>query len=216
MSAFSGIVTFFKVGGFFLYPILLVWIIGLAIGVERFLHLRGVGLNNNRLWSALKPLFEKSQFEQAKKIVYSAKGCMADVLKYGLSRIETAKDRDDIEKAMEESLIEVIPDLERRTHYINSLANIVMLMGLFGTVLGLIHAFEAVAQANAAEKAALLSASISEAMHNTALGLIAAISLLLVHMYIQTKTTDLVDSLEVATVKFLNSVKEFGASTTSR
>jgi biopolymer transport protein ExbB/TolQ len=83
-----------------------------------------------------------------------------------------------------------------------------MLMGLFGTVLGLINAFAAVAQANPAEKASLLSASISVAMNNTALGLLSAITLLLMHLYLETKTTVIVDSLEVATVKFLNAVSE--------
>jgi biopolymer transport protein ExbB/TolQ len=125
-----------------------------------------------------------------------------------MSRISTARRREDIEKAMEESLIEVIPRLEKRTHYLATLANIGMLMGLLGTVIGLINAFAAVAAVNPAEKAALLSASISVAMNNTALGLGLAISLLLCHMYLETKTTELVDSLEVASVKFLNTVTE--------
>ncbi len=66
----------------------------------------------------------------------------------------------------------------------------------------------AVAAANPAEKADLLSASISVAMNTTALGLMVAIPLLLVHAVLQTKTTELVDSLEMATVKFLNTVSE--------
>jgi biopolymer transport protein ExbB/TolQ len=88
------------------------------------------------------------------------------------------------------------------------LANIGMLMGLFGTVLGLINAFAAVAQANPAEKASLLSASISVAMNNTALGLLSAITLLLSHLYLETKTTISLDGLEVASVKFLNALSE--------
>jgi biopolymer transport protein ExbB/TolQ len=129
-------------------------------------------------------------------------------MRYGMSRIETARRRDDIEKAMEESLIEVIPRLEKRTHYLATLANIGMLMGLLGTVIGLIHAFAAVASINPAEKASMLAASISVAMNNTALGLGLAITLLLCHMYLETKTTELVDSLEVASLKFLNTVIE--------
>jgi biopolymer transport protein ExbB/TolQ len=122
--------------------------------------------------------------------------------------VATARRKDDIEKAMEESLIEVIPALEKRTHYLATLANIGMLMGLLGTVIGLINAFAAVAAVNPAEKAAMLSASISVAMNNTALGLGLAITLLLCHMYLETKTTELVDSLEVASLKFLNSITE--------
>jgi len=129
-------------------------------------------------------------------------------MRYGMSRISTAHRREDIEKAMEESLIEVIPHLEKRTHYLATLANVGMLMGLLGTVIGLINAFAAVAAVNPAEKAAMLSASISVAMNNTALGLGLAITLLLAHMYLETKTTELVDSLEVASIKFLNSISE--------
>jgi biopolymer transport protein ExbB/TolQ len=125
-----------------------------------------------------------------------------------MSRIATAQRREDIEKAMEESLIEVIPHLEKRTHYLATLANVGMLMGLLGTVIGLINAFAAVAAVNPAEKAAMLSASISVAMNNTALGLGLAITLLLCHMYLETKTTELIDSLEVASIKFLNSITE--------
>jgi biopolymer transport protein ExbB/TolQ len=109
---------------------------------------------------------------------------------------------------MEESLIEIIPRLEQRTHYLAAMANIGMLMGLLGTVIGLINAFAAVAQSNPAEKASLLAASISVAMNNTALGLVVAITLLLSHMYLETKTTELTDSLEVATVKVMNSLYE--------
>jgi biopolymer transport protein ExbB/TolQ len=129
-------------------------------------------------------------------------------MRYGITRIQTARRRDDIEKALEESLVEVIPRLEKRTHYLASLANIAMLMGLLGTIVGLIGAFAAVAQANPAEKASLLAASISVAMNNTALGLVTAITLLLAHLYLETKTTEIVDSLEVASVKFLNALHE--------
>ncbi|MCX7055888.1 MAG: MotA/TolQ/ExbB proton channel family protein [Pseudomonadota bacterium] len=209
MHSFDVIVNFFKQGGFFLYPIALIWVIGLVIAVERFVYLTKIGGGNKRLWDDLQPLFEAGNFKQALQSVSTAEdGALAQVMRYGMSRVESARRRDDIEKAMEESLIEVIPHLERRTHYLAALANIGMLMGLFGTVLGLINAFAAVAQANPAEKASLLSASISVAMNNTALGLLVAITLLLSHLYLETKTTNIVDSLEVATVKFLNSLSE--------
>jgi biopolymer transport protein ExbB/TolQ len=209
MHSFDVIVNFFKQGGFFLYPIALIWVIGLVIAVERFVYLTKVGGGNKRLWDELQPLFEAGNFKQALATVSNASdGALSQVMRYGMSRVETARRRDDIEKAMEESLVEVIPHLERRTHYLAALANIGMLMGLFGTVLGLINAFAAVAQANPAEKASLLSASISVAMNNTALGLLVAITLLLSHLYLETKTTNIVDSLEVATVKFLNSLSE--------
>jgi biopolymer transport protein ExbB len=215
MHAFDVVINFFKQGGFFLYPIALVWIIGLAIAVERFMYLMRVGSANDRLWGELQPLFEAGEFKQATGIVSASEGVLAQVMRYGMSRIHTARRRDDVEKAMEESLVEVVPQLERRTHYLSALANIGMLMGLFGTVLGLINAFAAVAQANPAEKASLLSASISVAMNNTALGLLSAITLLLSHLYLETKTTNIVDGLEVASVKLLNALSERSAATQS-
>ena len=78
------------------------------------------------------------------------------------------------------------------------------LLGLLGTIMGLIQAFTAVANANPAEKADLLSASISVAMNTTAFGLMVAIPLLIVHAILTSKTGDIVDSLEMATVKSLN------------
>jgi len=109
---------------------------------------------------------------------------------------------------MEESLMDIMPRLEKRTHYIATFANIATLLGLLGTVIGLINAFAAVATVNPDEKANLLSASISVAMNCTAFGLITAVPLLLIHAVLQTKTTELIDSLEMASVKFLNAVTE--------
>jgi biopolymer transport protein ExbB len=208
MHSLDMIVNFFRQGGVFLYPIALVWAIGLVIATERFIYLTKIGSGNRRFWDDLLPLFEQGNFRQALSIASSSDTALAQVMRYGMSRIQTARRRDDIEKAMEESLVEIIPRLEKRTHYLATLANIGMLMGLLGTVVGLINAFAAVATANPAEKASLLAASISVAMNNTALGLIAAITLLLSHMYLETQTTTLVDSLEVATVKFLNALAE--------
>ena len=208
MNAFDMIVNFFKQGGPFLYPIAAVFAVGLGFAVERFIYLHRVAKGNRRLWAELAPLIKAGNFRKAMELAEQTDSALSTVMRYGMSRIATAQRREDIEKAMEESLIEVIPHLEKRTHYLATLANVGMLMGLLGTVIGLINAFAAVAAVNPAEKAAMLSASISVAMNNTALGLGLAITLLLCHMYLETKTTELVDSLEVASLKFLNSITE--------
>jgi len=101
-----------------------------------------------------------------------------------------------------------VPRLEKRTHYLATFANLATLLGLLGTVMGLIRAFAAVATINPAEKANLLSASISVAMNCTAFGLMTAVPLLFIHAFLQTKTTELIDSLEMASVKFLNAITE--------
>jgi biopolymer transport protein ExbB/TolQ len=208
MNAFDMIVNFFKQGGAFLYPIAAVFAVGLGFAVERFIYLTRVAGANRRLWDQLAPLLRAGNFRKAMELAEKSDSALSTIMRYGISRVATARRKEDVEKAMEESLIEVIPALEKRTHYLATLANIGMLMGLLGTVIGLINAFAAVAAVNPAEKAAMLSASISVAMNNTALGLGLAITLLLCHMYLETKTTELVDSLEVASLKFLNSVTE--------
>jgi biopolymer transport protein ExbB/TolQ len=208
MSAIDIVINFFKQGGVFLYPIAAVFVLGLGVAVERFIYLSKVSSGNRRLWAQLSPLIEAGNFRSAMDVAGKTDSALSTIMRYGMSRIATAHRREDVEKAMEESLIEVIPRLEKRTHYLATLANIGMLMGLLGTVVGLINAFAAVASVNPSEKAALLSASISVAMNNTALGLGLAITLLLCHMYLETKTTELVDSLEVASIKFLNTVTE--------
>ena len=124
----------------------------------------------------------------------------------GLALEGAVRRRDDVEKAMQESMIEIVPQIEKRTHYLGTLANVATLLGLLGTVSGLIHAFAAVATANPAEKANLLSASISEAMNCTAFGLVTAVPILVVHAFLQTKTIRLNDGLEAAAIRFLNAL----------
>ena len=83
-------------------------------------------------------------------------------------------------------------------------------MGLLGTIIGLIAAFTAVASADPAEKAALLSQSISVAMNTTAFGLVVAIPLLLIHSMLQSKTSSIIESLEIAMVKCVNILEQAG------
>ena len=107
--------------------------------------------------------------------------------------------------------MEALPKLEKRTPYLATLANVATLLGLLGTIIGLIAAFTAVADAAPTEKASMLSSSISVAMNTTAFGLISAIPLLLLHAVLQTKTTEIVDSFEMASVKVLNSLVDADA-----
>jgi biopolymer transport protein ExbB len=208
MNVFATIVRFFENGGHFMYPIALVMVVGIAIAAERYLYLTLTRSRNRTLWQQLEPLLGQGNFRQAAQISSQSDSAVGQILTYGLARVAGAKRRDDIEKAMEESLMGIVPKLEKRTHYLATFANLATLLGLLGTVMGLIGAFSAVATVNPAEKANLLSASISEAMNCTAFGLMVAVPLLIIHAVIQTKTTELIDSLEMASVKFLNSIVE--------
>lgn len=202
------VISFFQQGGPFMYPILIVFALGVAIAIERWTYLTMSGVSNRALWKRIVPSLKIGNFQEAASLTSKSKAAIASILSYGLYRVKSARRRDDIEKAMEESLMEVLPRLEKRTHYLATLANVATLLGLLGTIIGLIRAFTAVSSANPADKADMLSASISVAMNTTAFGLMVAIPLLLIHALLQTKTNQLVDSLEMASVKFLNAVTE--------
>ncbi len=208
MELFDSIIRFFQEGGMFMYPILFIFAGGVAIAIERWLYLTLVTGSNKRTWKKVLPLLNNGDFKKAMETASQSKTAMGTMLTYGLARARTARRRDDVEVAMEEGLMEAIPRMEKRTHYLSTLANIATLLGLLGTIIGLIQAFTAVSNADPAEKADMLSASISVAMNTTAFGLMAAIPLLLVYAVLQSKTTSLVDSLEMASVKFLNIFNE--------
>ena len=192
-----------------MYPILLVFAAGMAIAVERWLQLYRIRNANSSMWKVLQPVLVKGEFDKARQMVNKDKSTISRMLSMGLARQGAVRRRDDIEIAMEESMMEIIPQLERRTPYVGLLSNIATLLGLLGTIMGLIEAFTAVANANPAEKADLLSASISVAMNTTAFGLMSAIPLLLLHAKLTSTTGQIIDSLEMASVKALNTISNY-------
>ena len=202
------VISFFQDGGPFMYIILVVFAVGLAITLERLIYLSMVKSKNKKIWDQLFPMLGQGKFKQAMDTAKDSNSAIARIMVYGLSRATHSNSFEDIEMAMEEGLMEITPQLERRTPYINTFANIATLLGLLGTIMGLIKAFTAVASADPSQKADLLSASISVAMNTTAFGLMAAIPLLLAFSYLQSRTTELVDSMEMASVKFINVFRE--------
>ncbi len=204
MDFFFSIVGFFSSGGLFMYPILLVFAFGVAIAVERYITLSMVTKQNQVVWDQVQPLLNNGEFDEAREMTNNDESTISKVLNMGLSLQGAVRRREDIEIAMEESMMEIVPRLEKRTPYVALASSIATLLGLLGTIMGLIQAFTAVANANPAEKADLLSASISVAMNTTAFGLMVAIPLLITHAILTSKTGDIVDSLEMATVKALN------------
>jgi len=182
------IVGFFQKGGMFMYPILLVLAVGVAIAVERWMQLARTRNENRKMWDQVQPVLSQGEFDKAREMVNEDKSTISQMLSMGLARQGAVRRREDIEIAMEESMMEIIPQLEKRTPYLALLSNIATLLGLLGTIMGLIEAFTAVSNANPAEKADLLSASISVAMNTTAFGLMVAIPLLLVHAKLTTTT----------------------------
>ncbi len=204
MDFFYSIVGFFASGGIFMYPILIVFAVGAAIAAERYMTLTRVITSNQHVWDTVQPLLNEGDFDKAREVTAKDESTISQVLSTGLSMQGAVRRREDIEIAMEENMMEIVPRLEKRTPYVALASSIATLLGLLGTIMGLIQAFTAVANANPAEKADLLSASISVAMNTTAFGLMAAIPLLITHAILTSKTGDIVDSLEMASVKALN------------
>jgi biopolymer transport protein ExbB len=204
MDLFYSIVGFFVTGGPFMYPILVVFAVGAAVAVERYVTLAIVTTKNQNAWKRVQPALMNGNFEEAREMTSKDDSAISQRLGLGLAREGAVRRRQDIEIAMEEGMMEIIPQLEKRTPYVGLASSIATLLGLLGTIMGLIQAFTAVANANPAEKADLLSASISVAMNTTAFGLMVAIPLLITNTVLTAKTGAIIDSLEMASVKALN------------
>jgi len=162
-----------------------------------------------KILAEIMPKLQKGELNSVIQLTKDSNATVSKILTQGLNNFKSARRRDDIEASMEESIMEAIPRLEKRTHYLAMFANIATLLGLLGTIIGLIKAFTAVAQVDPSMKAEILSTSISVAMNTTAFGLIVAIPLLIFYTLLQTKTTEIIDSLEMATVRFVNQLTKF-------
>jgi biopolymer transport protein ExbB/TolQ len=213
MLNLATVIKFFQDCGPFLYPSLLIMALGLAIAIERFVFLQRARNDNRRLWDKLLPMLKKGHLDDVRQLAGNSGAAVGKIVANGMERLPSARHRDDIDAAMEEGMMEIVPRLEKRTHYIATFANVITLVGLLGTIIGLIKGFTAVAAVNPAEKAEMLSASISIAMNNTAFALMVAIPFLLIHAFLQARTGEIVDSLEAARVAFLNQVQRHAGAT---
>ncbi len=206
MDLVNNTVQFLQDGGFFMAPIGLLFIVGFVIAVERWLFLRGIDVSNRR---ALQEVSHAISVADIAKIQQAAKhqdAPLMTMLSQGIGRMAGVHRRDDLEYAMEEIILEYSLRLQKRTPMLATLANIATLLGLLGTIMGLITAFAAVANADPAEKASLLSSSISVAMNTTALGLMTAIPLVFVHSFLQGRTASIIDTMEMAGMKLMNAL----------
>lgn len=204
MDFFSGIAKFFQDGGLFIYPIALVLAIGVAITIERWRFLNREKSRNLKAFDDFLPLLRTDDHDKMTLFTRDNDAPVSRMIGCGLDMMRVTKQRADVEQAMSEGMMEAVPRLEERTGYLAVLANVATLLGLLGTIIGLIAAFTAVANADPAEKSKLLSLSISVAMNTTAFGLIAAIPLLISHAVLSNRTNAIISSIEMAGVKFLN------------
>ncbi len=211
METINLAIKFFRDCGLFIYPSLIIMALGLTIAIERFIFLSKARNENKKVWAQILPKLQKAKFKEVLEMTSTSDAAVGKIVNYGLTRMLSPGRREDYDSAMEEGMMEIVPRLEKRTHYIATFANVITLVGLLGTIIGLIKGFTAVAQVNPAEKAELLSASISIAMNNTAFALMVSIPFLLIHAFLQAKTGEIVDGLESAKMTFLNLVQRIRA-----
>jgi biopolymer transport protein ExbB len=211
MNLFEYAIKFFQDSGVAIYFSIAIMAIGLAIAIERFVFLSRARAANRRLWDQLHPMLQGGKWKDVHQVAAKSDAAVGKIVANGLERMQSPGRREDIDAAMEEGMMEIVPRLEKRTHYIATFANVITLVGLLGTIIGLIKGFTAVAAVNPAEKAELLSASISIAMNNTAFALAVAIPFLLIHAFLQARTSEIVDGLEAAKISFLNLVQRLRA-----
>ncbi len=201
---FGSLAKAYHDGGFGMHPILvsLVFVLGVLLDRIRVLYF-AANIDKDAFLRGLKKHIYSGDLDKA--ISYTAsqkKTPLTSVIKAGL--INVPKGEQDVQAAMDEATLRESPRIEMRTGYLAMLGNVATLLGLFGTILGLIHAFAAVANANPADKATILASSISEAMNCTAFGLATAIPALIAFSVLQGRTQHMVDEINETSVAVLN------------
>lgn len=200
----EGIAESWNEGGWPMYPIALVFVVGLAIAVERFIVLFGsAAINKDGFIRGLKKHIYAGDLDKAINYVAGQKPTpLTNVLKSGLMNVP--KGEEEVQAALDEASLRETPRLEARTGYLAMLGNAAMLIGLFGTVNGLIGAFKAVSHASPADRATILAGSIGEAMNCTRFGLLSSIPLLILFSVLNGRTQSLINDINESSVAVLN------------
>ncbi len=203
-SLMSTIAYFFEAGGIFIYINcgMLCW--GLAIIIERmfFIFFR-YNVNAEAFMAQVQKLVMANNIERAIKLCNAApSAALPRVVKAGLTRANRGEV--EIQNAVEEATLEIVPILQKRTPNLAQIANLATLFGLLGTITGLIRAFASLGAVSPELKAAILSKGISEAMYNTAMGLGIAIICMLGHLFLSNMTKKIIDEIDQYSVKLEN------------
>jgi len=193
----------FTEGGWGMYPIAICSIFVFAIAIERiqFLYFKA-SIAKDAFVQAMRKYILAGNVGKALALCSQTPTPLANIIKSGLVKVN--KSDAEVQAAMDEASLREVPRLEQRTAFLAMLANVAMLAGLLGTIVGLIQCFAAVAVGDPSEKATMLAKGISEAMNCTAFGLITAIPGLVFFGILQGKTQHLQDDINEASVSVLN------------
>ncbi len=193
-------------GGIFMLPIMMVSIAALALIIERVytLWLR-YRLDEEGFVKGLMHALDEQDFAGAlEECARAENNPLSRVLRAGLLKVHRSDK--EIERAMEEEMLRTAPTIRKRIGYLATLGNVATLLGLLGTIFGLIQAFEGVSMADPATKQEILARGISIAMLTTAFGLIVAIPCLLSHAFLQNKSIQMIEGLEEKAFTLFNKI----------
>jgi len=196
----DGIIAFYRDGGGWMHAILLTMVVSMAIVIERFIFINFKNrIDTSSFVNKILELLQKGSVTSAVELCSVSKAALPRITKAGLE--EYGKSADDIQQAMELAAMNEIPKIEKRTNYLSLLANIATLLGLLGTIFGLIDSFKAVTAADASQKAALLAQGIAVAMNTTAFGLVVAIPTLVVYSMLNERSTAIINEINENTAR---------------
>lgn len=202
MESIQFALKFMNEGGIFMWIILGCWCAGLAITLERFYKYRKYDIDGRSLMNTVRKYVIENKVHEAIQCCSQSGALLSFVMKNGLKRANHPKEQ--IQDSLEASILEVVPHIERRLSYLALLANLSTLLGLLGTIQGLIQSFAAVANAEASQKAQLLADGIAVAMNTTALGLISAITLMVIHSILLNRGERMIQEIEENSVKLID------------
>ncbi|MDC4224365.1 MAG: MotA/TolQ/ExbB proton channel family protein [Candidatus Manganitrophus sp.] len=197
-----------KEGGIFISLIFLILIFGIAIVIERTLFINRSKINGTALLGTIREALKGNNREEALAACSVSKAPLSLVFAKGLTEAVPPIRKEAVQGAVDEALLEIVPQIEKRIDYLPTLANTANLLGLLGTVLGLIKSFQAISAADPAQKGALLAEGISTAMYATAFGLLVAIPLMFFYTILQSRAGRLLDHIEEFSFKFVKIVSE--------
>ncbi len=193
---------FMRDGGAFMWVILVVWLTGLGISAFKFITLKRNDINAEKFFSQIKGFVLQNKVEDAVNLCSGSKAVLPSVLRSGLKRAN--EERIYIEDAVSTSLMEHTPKLNYQLSYISLIANVSTLVGLLGTIQGLILSFSAVGDSDVTNKAQALANGIAKAMNTTAFGLISAITIMVLHTVLSNKANKLHDKVEEVAGKLID------------
>lgn len=203
MEFINSAAQFMQDGGIFMYIILVIWGIGIAIALERFGKLsKKFDVDGPSFMNELQRYILSNDIQGAIRACSGSASALAKVLKSGLKR--SNQNTEQIQNAIDATALEVIPKVEKRLGYLQLIANLSTLFGLLGTIQGLILSFSAVVDADPAQKAELLALGISKAMNTTAMGLGSAITIMIIHALLASKSEKIVNEIDEFSVKLLD------------